>query len=61
MINNPQSSQLLETDEATARAAVLEYETKQGDYNIFSDYNYDHDANSTYRPFKVLRRMKCQQ
>jgi hypothetical protein len=57
MVNNPQSAKLLETDEAGLRALALEYETKQGDYNIFSDAQYQHDANSTYRPFKVLRRM----
>ena len=57
MINNPQSAKLLEADEAALRALALEYETKQGDYNIFSDAQYQHDANSTYRPFKVLRRM----
>ena len=57
MVNNPQSAKLLEADEAATRALVLEYETKQGDHNIFNDYQYHHDANSTYRPFKVLRRM----
>ena len=57
MVNNPQSAKLLEQDEAGLRALALEYETKQGDYNIFSDAQYQHDANSTYRPFKVLRRM----
>ena len=57
MVNNPQSSKLLETDEAGLRALALEYETKQGDYNIFNDFQYQQDANTTYRPFKVLRRM----
>ena len=57
MVNNPTSSKLLETDEAGLRALALEYETKQGDYNIFNDFQYQQDANTTYRPFKVLRRM----
>jgi hypothetical protein len=57
MINNPQSAKLLEADEAGLRALALEYETKQGDYNIFNDFQYQQDANTTYRPFKVLRRM----
>ena len=57
MVNNPQSSRLLEADEAGLRALALEYETKQGDHNIFNDYQYQQDANTTYRPFKVLRRM----
>ena len=57
MVNNPQSAKLLEIDEASARALALEYETKQGDHNIFNDYQYQQDANTVYRPFKVLRRM----
>ncbi len=57
MVNNPQSAKLLEADEAGLRALALEYETKQGDYNIFNDFQYQQDANTTYRPFKVLRRM----
>ena len=57
MVNNPQSSKLLEADEAGLRALALEYETKQGDYNIFNDFQYQQDANTAYRPFKVLRRM----
>ena len=57
MVNNPQSSKLIEQDEAGARALALEYETKQADHNIFNDYQYQQDANTTYRPFKVLRRM----
>jgi len=57
MVNNPQSARLLESDEAGLRALALEYETKQGDHNIFNDYQYQQDANTTYRPFKVLRRM----
>ena len=57
MVNNPQSSKLLETDEAAARANAMEYDSKQADYNIFNDYQYQHDANTVYKPFKVLRRM----
>ena len=57
MVNNPQASRLLEADEASLRALALEYECKQEDHNIFSDYQYHQDANTVYRPFKVLRRM----
>jgi hypothetical protein len=57
MVNNTESAKLIEADEAALRALALQYETRQGDYNIFSDFQYQHDANSTYRPFKVLRRM----
>ena len=57
MVNSQPSARLLESDEAAARAAAVEYENKQGDYNIFNDYQYQQDANTVYRPFKVLRRM----
>ena len=57
MVNNPQAAKLMESDEGVMRALALEYETKQGDHNIFNDYQYQQDANTVYRPFKVLRRM----
>ena len=57
MVNNPQAAKLMESDEGVMRALALEYETKQADHNIFNDYQYQQDANTTYRPFKVLRRM----
>ena len=57
MVNSQPSAKLLEPDEAAERAAALEYENNQGDHNIFNDYQYQHDANTVYRPFKVLRRM----
>ena len=57
MVNNPQSSRLMEADEASLRALALEYECKQEDHNIFNDFQYQQDANTVYRPFKVLRRM----
>ena len=57
MINSQPSAKLLEADEAAARALAVEYEMKQSDHNIFSDFQYQQDANTVYRPFKVLRRM----
>ena len=56
MVNNPETAKLLEADEAYARALALQYDTRQGDHNIFNDYQYQQDANTVYRPFKVLRR-----
>ena len=56
-VNNPQASRLLEADEASLRALALEYDCKQEDHNIFNDFQYQQDANTVYRPFKVLRRM----
>ena len=57
MVNSQPSAKLLEADEAAARALAMEYEMKQADHNIFSDFQYQQDANTVYRPFKVLRRM----
>ena len=57
MINSQPSAKLLEADEAAARAAAVQYEMQQSDHNIFSDFQYQQDANTVYRPFKVLRRM----
>ena len=57
MVNSQPSAKLLETDEAAARALAVEYEMKQSDHNIFNDYQYQQDANTVYKPFKVLRRM----
>ena len=57
MVNSQPSARLLESDEAASRAAAVEYENRQGDHNIFNDYQYQQDANTVYRPFKVLRRM----
>ena len=56
MVNNPETAKLLETDEAYARALAIEYDTRQGDHNVFNDYQYQQDANTVYRPYKVLRR-----
>ena len=57
MVNSAPSAKLLEADEALARASAIEYENRQADHNIFNDYQYQQDANTVYRPFKVLRRM----
>ena len=57
MVNSQPSAKLLEADEALARASAIEYENRQADHNIFNDYQYQQDANTVYRPFKVIRRM----
>ena len=48
MVNSQPSAKLLESDEAAARALAVEYEMKQSDHNIFSDFQYQQDANTTY-------------
>ena len=57
MVSSVENGKLLEADEAYTRALALEYDARQGDHNIFNDFQYQQDANTVYRPFKVLRRM----
>lgn len=45
-----------EREEATARAACVEYETRQGDYNIFSDVAGD-NKRINYRPYDAVIRI----
>lgn len=54
MIDNAQLSQLLTVQEGNCRAACLEYESNQGDYN-FMDFQPG-TAYRTYRPYTALRR-----
>ena len=54
MIGNKELAQLLSSQEAFARAACMEYECNQGDYNFLG-----HPSGSvyqSYQPFKALRR-----
>lgn len=54
MIDNAQLSQLLQVQENTTRAACMEYEANQGDYNYM---NFPPGtAYRTYRPYTALRR-----
>ena len=54
MIDNAQLSQLLTVQENTNRAACIEYEANQGDYN-YMDFQPG-TAYRTYRPYTALRR-----
>ena len=54
MVDNPQLSQLLQVQEQQTRAACIEYEANQGDYN-FMDFQPG-TAYRTYRPYTALRR-----
>ena len=56
MVNNPQAAELIAQDEAQARAVALEYDTVQGDYNIFNNQEGRTNASTVYRPYKVLQR-----
>ena len=54
MITNTQLVQLIATQEQMARAACMEYECNQGDYNMLGMPHETHY--STYKPFKALQR-----
>ena len=54
MIDNAQLSQLLTVQEGNCRAACLEYEANQGDYNFMGFQ--PGTAYRTYRPYTALRR-----
>ena len=54
MIDNAQLSQLLQVQENTSRAACMEYEANQGDYNFMGFP--PGTAYRTYRPYTALRR-----
>ena len=56
MVNNPEAAELIAADEAQARAVALEYDTVQGDYNIFNNQEGRTNASTVYRPYKVLQR-----
>jgi len=56
MVNNPQAAELIAQDEAQARAVALEYDTNQGDYNIFNNQEGRTNASTVYRPYQVLQR-----
>ena len=54
LVNNSELVQLLQTEEATNRAACVEYDTDQGDYSFMG-----WPENTSYRafqPYKVLQR-----
>ena len=54
LIDNAQLAQLLAQQEANSRAACLEYESNQGDYN-FLDFQPG-TAYRSYRPYTALKR-----
>ena len=56
MVNDPTVAELMATDETLARALAIEYDTNQGDYNIFNDQEGRTNPASVYRPYQVLKR-----
>ena len=54
LVSNPQLVQLLQTQEAQARASCLEYECNQGGHSFFGS---PHDPNyRNYQPYHALKR-----
>ena len=56
MVNDAPTAELMATDEALARSLAVEYDTNQGDYNIFNDQQGSTNPASVYRPYQVLKR-----
>ena len=56
MVNDATADELMVTDEAAARALAIEYDTNQGDYNVFNDQQGSTNPASVYRPYQVLKR-----
>jgi len=55
MVGNPQLAQLLAAQEVQARAACMEYECNQGDYNMFG---FGHNTSYvSYKPYQGLNRV----
>lgn len=54
LVGNPQLVQLIAGQEAQARAACIEYECNQGDYNFLGFPSGS--AYRTYQPYQALRR-----
>ena len=54
MVTNPQLVQLLQTQEAQARAACLEYECNQGDHTFFG--TPQGTAYRSFQPYRTLAR-----
>ena len=55
MVGNPQLVQLLAAQELQARAACVEYECNQGDYNMFGFG--DNTSYTSYKPHHALNRV----
>ena len=54
LVSNPQLVQLLQVQEAQARAACMEYECEQGDHTFFG--TPDNTAYRAYQPYRTLAR-----
>mgnify|MGYP003956080443 FL=1 len=55
MIGEPSLAQSLQQDEVISRSAVIEYDTRQSDYNVFNNTRNRIPYNP-YKPYQVLAR-----
>ena len=55
MVSDLETNKVLEQDEIASRAAAIEYDTRQADYNVFNDNRFRQSYNS-FRPHQALRR-----
>ena len=55
MVSDEGINQILQQDEIVARAAAIEYDTAQADYNVFNDGRH-RQSYTSFRPFHALQR-----
>ena len=55
MVNDAQMIPTLQQDETLSRALAIEYDTKQGDYNVFNNSRL-RQPYSGYKPYQVISR-----
>lgn len=55
MVSDADTIKILQVDEVNARANAIEYDTQQGDYNMFNDARL-RSPYISYKPFQALKR-----
>ena len=56
IVGDPNQYQMLQQNEAYARAVALEYECNQGDYTFFGTPDNKPNSYTSYKPYQALRR-----
>jgi len=56
IVGDPNQYQMLQQNEAYARAVALEYECNQGDYTFFGTPDNRPNSYTSYKPYQALRR-----
>ncbi len=55
MVNDPQMAQVFQQDETVSRALAIEYDTRQADYNVFTNARL-RQPYTGYKPYSVIGR-----